>query len=41
MPLTITTWNVQNFTQSHTVFADKLNFLVNTLQSLGADIIAL
>jgi endonuclease/exonuclease/phosphatase family metal-dependent hydrolase len=41
MPLTITTWNVQNFRQSDPVFDDKLNFLVGTLQALNSDIIAL
>jgi endonuclease/exonuclease/phosphatase family metal-dependent hydrolase len=41
MSITITTWNVQNFTQSDPVFADKLNFLVGTLQALGSDIVAL
>jgi hypothetical protein len=41
MPITITTWNVQNFTQSSPVFADKLNFSVGILQTLGSDVIAL
>lgn len=41
MSLTITTWNVQNLKHSDPVFADKLNFLVATLQALGSDIIAL
>ena len=41
MPITITTWNVQNFAQSDPNFADKLDFLVATLQALGSDVIAL
>jgi endonuclease/exonuclease/phosphatase family metal-dependent hydrolase len=41
MPLTITTWNVQNFTQNNPVFADKLKLLVGTLQALGSDVVAL
>jgi endonuclease/exonuclease/phosphatase family metal-dependent hydrolase len=41
MPLTITTWNVQNFTQSDPVFADKLDYVAGTLQALGSDVIAL
>jgi endonuclease/exonuclease/phosphatase family metal-dependent hydrolase len=41
MPITITTWNVQNLTQSDTVFADKVNFLASTLQALGSDVVAL
>lgn len=41
MPVTITTWNVQNFTQNSPVFAEKLNFLVSILQTLGSDVIAL
>lgn len=41
MSITITTWNVQNLTQSDAVFADKLNFLVETLQALGSDVVAL
>ena len=41
MPITITTWNVQNLAQSDEVFADKLDFLSGTLQALGSDVIAL
>ncbi len=41
MSITITTWNVQNFRQSDPVFADKLDFLVGTLQALGSDVVAL
>jgi endonuclease/exonuclease/phosphatase family metal-dependent hydrolase len=41
MSITITTWNVQNLTRSDLVFADKLNFLVGTLQALGSDVVAL
>ena len=41
MSITITTWNVQNFTRSDLVFADKLNFLVGTLQALDSDVVAL
>ena len=41
MSITITTWNVQNLAQSDPVFADKLNFLVGTLQALGSDVVAL
>lgn len=41
MPITITTWNVQNLAQSDPVFADKLDFLIGTLQALGSDVIAL
>lgn len=41
MPITITTWNVQNFAQSDPAYNDKLNFLVNTLQTLGCDVVAL
>jgi endonuclease/exonuclease/phosphatase family metal-dependent hydrolase len=41
MPITITTWNVQNLTRSDLDFANKLNFLVSTLQVLGSDVVAL
>jgi len=41
MPLTITTWNVQNFTKTDSAYNDKLNFLVSVLQQLGSDVIAL
>ena len=41
MSITITTWNVQNLTRSDLAFADKLNFLVGTLQALGSDVVAL
>jgi hypothetical protein len=41
MPITITTWNVQNFARSQPVFDEKLNFLIGTLQALGSDVVAL
>ncbi len=41
MPITITTWNLQNFAQSDSLYADKLDFLVGTLQALGSDVVAL
>src|SRR5215813_8143457 len=41
MALTTTTWNVQNFRQNDPVFSDKLNFLVDTLQALRPDVVAL
>ena len=41
MPFTITTWNVQNFTQNDQVYNEKLDFLVDTLQALGSDVVAL
>lgn len=41
MPITITTWNVQNFRQNDPVFADKLDFLAATLEALGSDVVAL
>jgi len=41
MPITITTWNIQNFTSSDPLFSDKRDLLVGTLQALGSDVIAL
>src|SRR5215470_10524276 len=41
MSITITTWNVQNFSRSDPVFADKLDFIIGTLQGLGSDVVAL
>lgn len=41
MPLTITTWNVQNFSRTDSVYADKLHLLTTTIQALGSDIVAL
>ncbi len=41
MPITITTWNVQNFARGDAVFAEKLDFLVQTLEALGSDVVAL
>ena len=41
MPLTITTWNVQNLAPSDPVFADKLDYLIAILQALDPDVIAL
>lgn len=37
----MTTWNVQNLTQSDPLFADKLEFLIGTLRALGSDVVAL
>ncbi len=39
--MTITIWNVQNFAWSDPVIADKLNFLLGTLQALRSDVVAL
>lgn len=41
MPLTLTTWNVQNFRQADPVFSDKLDYIAAVLQALNADVIAL
>ena len=41
MPITMTTWNVQDFARSDEVFADKLAFLTGTLRALGSDVVAL
>jgi hypothetical protein len=41
MPITIRTWNVQNFAGNDPLFADKLAFIVGTLQALNPDVIAL
>ncbi|HSL03667.1 MAG TPA: endonuclease/exonuclease/phosphatase family protein [Nitrospiraceae bacterium] len=41
MPLTITTWNVQNFTRKDPVYPDKLNLIATTIKVLGSDIVAL
>jgi endonuclease/exonuclease/phosphatase family metal-dependent hydrolase len=41
MAITITTWNVQNFAQSDPVYNAKLEFLADTLQALGSDVVAL
>lgn len=41
MSITITTWNVQNFTRNDDVYNEKLDFLVDTLQALGSDVVAL
>jgi endonuclease/exonuclease/phosphatase family metal-dependent hydrolase len=41
MTITMTTWNIQNFSQSDDVYAQKLEFLADTLQSLGSDVVAL
>ena len=41
MPITITTWNVQNLAPSSPVFADKIDFIVSILQALDSDGIAL
>ena len=41
MSITITTWNVQNFARSNAGFAEKLDFLIATLQALDSDVVAL
>lgn len=41
MPLTITTWNVQNLTRKDPVFLEKLNHLVTMIQAIGSDVVAL
>ena len=41
MPITITTWNVQNFSKGSKAFEEKLDFLANTLEALGSDVVAL
>jgi endonuclease/exonuclease/phosphatase family metal-dependent hydrolase len=41
MPITITTWNIQNFAQTDVVFADKLEFIAGTIEALGSDVVAL
>lgn len=41
MPITITTWNVQNFARTQSGFDEKLNFIIGTLQALGSDGVAL
>lgn len=41
MPITITTWNVQNFRRNDPVYADKLSFLTAVLQATNSDVIAL
>lgn len=41
MPITITTWNIQNFARNDLVFAEKLDFLIATLQALDSDVVAL
>ena len=41
MTITLTTWNIQNFSQSDDVYAQKLDFLADILQSLGSDVVAL
>ena len=41
MPITITTWNAQNFAPSDPVFPAKVAFLIQTLQALGSDVVAL
>jgi hypothetical protein len=39
MPLTITTWNVQNFARTQPVFDEKLNLPIATIQALGSAVI--
>ena len=41
MPITITSWNVQNFERADPVYADKLNYLTGILLALGSDVVAL
>lgn len=41
MPITITTWNIQNFARNDPVFAEKLDLLIGTLQALDSDVVAL
>ncbi len=41
MPITITTWNVQNLRQRDPLIEDKLDFLVSMLEVLGSDVVAL
>jgi len=41
MPLTVTTWNVQNFRQADPIFTDKLDYITAVLQALNSDVIAL
>jgi endonuclease/exonuclease/phosphatase family metal-dependent hydrolase len=41
MSLTVTTWNVQNFARSDSLFDDKLLFLRDMLRGLGSDVVAL
>ena len=41
MTLTVTTWNLENFTSQSTAFAEKLKHLTDTLGGLGSDVVAL
>lgn len=41
MPLTITTWNVQNLEADNDTFPDKIEFLAATLEALASDVVAL
>lgn len=41
MPLTITTWNVQNFDTTEPLFSAKRAWIVQTLRALGSDVVAL
>jgi len=41
MPLTITTWNVQNFDTTEPLFTPKRRLIVDTLRALDPDVIAL
>jgi len=41
VPITITTWNIQNFTRNDPVYDNKLDHLVDTIQALGSDVVAL
>jgi endonuclease/exonuclease/phosphatase family metal-dependent hydrolase len=41
MPITLTSWNVQNFASDSPLFLQKRDFIVSTLQAIGSDVIAL
>ena len=41
MTLTLTTWNVQNFTTRDPLYDQKLIYLASTIESLHADVVAL
>ena len=41
MAITIATWNIQNFSRSDDVYDQKLDYLANTIQSFGSDVVAL
>jgi exonuclease III len=41
MPLTVTTWNVENFSSNSAHFVAKREHLVTTLQDINPDIVVL